>query len=66
MNDLIYLLTGPIIVGIFGLLYMWTHKEWKSLTKEEIFEIWDANADKFGTVEDFARAIEAKLQERNL
>lgn len=65
MNDLLYFLAGPIVIGIFGLLYAWTNKEWKSLTKEEIFEIWDANADKFGTVEDFVRAVERKLEERN-
>lgn len=65
MNDLLYLLIGPAVVGIFALLYKWTSKEWKSLTTEEIFEIWDNNVDKFGNVEQFARALEAKLQERN-
>lgn len=65
MNDLLYLLAGPLFVGVWALLYKWSYKEWKTLTKEEIFEIWDANADVFGTVEDFARAVERKLQERN-
>jgi hypothetical protein len=65
MNDLLYFLAGPIIVGIFGLLYAWTNKEWKSLTTEEIHQIWDNNVDHFGNVEQFARALEAKLQERN-
>lgn len=65
MNDLLYFLVGPIVVGIFGLLYMWSNKEWKTVTKEEIWEIWDDNASKFGTVEDFARKLERKLEERN-
>lgn len=65
MNDLLYLLAGPLFVGVWALLYKWSYKEWKTLTKEEIFEIWDANADVFGTVEDFVRAVERKLQERN-
>lgn len=65
MNDLLYLLIGPVFVGVFALLYKWSYKEWNTLTKEEIFEIWDANADKFGTVEDFVRAVERKLEDRN-
>ena len=65
MNDLLYFLAGPIVIGIFGLLYAWANKEWKSLTTEEIHQIWDNNVDHFGNVEQFARALEAKLQERN-
>jgi hypothetical protein len=66
MNDLLYLLIGPAFVGIFALLYKWTSKEWKSLTTEEIHELWNANVEYAGTVEMFARALEAKLQERNI
>ena len=65
MNDLLYFLIGPIIVGILGLLYKYADREWKSLTTEEIHEIWNANVEYAGTVEMFARALEAKLQERN-
>ena len=42
-------------------------REWKGLTDEEIDELAEANLDfnwKDG-VEDFARAIEAKLKEKN-
>lgn len=66
MNDLLYLLAGPLFVGVFALLYKLSYKEWKSLTTEEIHQIWDNNVDHFGNVEQFARALEAKLQERNL
>lgn len=65
MNDLLYLLAGPLFVGLFAMLYKFSNKEWNTLTKEEIFEIWDTNADRFGTVEDFARALERKFVERN-
>ena len=43
-------------------------KEWQGLTDEEIDELAEANLDfnwKDG-VEDFARAIEAKLKEKNI
>lgn len=65
MNDLLYLLAGPLFVGVWALLYKWSYKEWKSLTTEEIHELWNRNMESFGTVEMFARALEAKLQERN-
>jgi hypothetical protein len=65
MNDLVYLLVGPAIVGWFALMYHMVPREWKSLSKEEIFEIWDTNAENFGSVEDFARALERKIQDRN-
>lgn len=65
MNDLLYILAGPAFVGVFALLYTWTHKEWKSLTTEEIFKLWDANVDKFGNVEEFARDLERAIQEKN-
>ena len=65
MNDLVYFLAGPIVIGIFGLLYVWTNKEWKSLTTDEIHKLWDANVDKFGTVEQFARDLERALKDKN-
>jgi hypothetical protein len=64
MNDLLYLLVGPAIVGIIALIYTAT-REWKSLTKEEIYHLWDTNAEKFGSVEEFARALERAIQEKN-
>ena len=64
MNDLLYLLIGPAIVGIIALVYTAT-REWKTLTTEEIFAIWDANADRFGNVEEFGRALERAIQEKN-
>jgi hypothetical protein len=65
MNDLVYLLVGPAIVGLFALMYHMVPREWKRLSKEEIFEIWDTNAENFGSVEEFARALERKIQDRN-
>jgi len=64
MNDLLYLLVGPAIVGVIALIYTAT-REWKSLTKEEIYHLWDTNAEKFGNVEEFARALERAVQEKN-
>jgi hypothetical protein len=65
MNDLVYLLVGPAIVGLFALMYHMVPREWKSLTTEEIHKIWDDNIDRFGNVEDFARTLERKIQDRN-
>ena len=64
MNDLLYLLVGPAIVGFIAFMYHMT-REWKSLTTEEIFALWDANAEKFGNVEEFGRALERAIQEKN-
>jgi hypothetical protein len=65
MNDLVYLLVGPAIVGLFALMYHMVPREWKSLTEEEIHALWDANMRTFGTVTDFAKALDRKLEERN-
>ena len=65
MTDLIYLLIGPAVVGLFALMYNLAPREWKTLTTEEIFKMWDANVDKFGTVEDFARTLERAIQDKN-
>jgi hypothetical protein len=64
MNDLLYLLVGPAIVGIIAWMYTMT-REWKSLTKEEIYHLWDTNSETFGNVEEFARALERAVQEKN-
>lgn len=40
-------------------------RKWVSLTKEEIYHLWDTNSEKFGSVEDFGRALERAIQERN-
>jgi hypothetical protein len=64
MDDLLYLLVGPAIVGFIAFMYTMT-REWKSLTTEEIFALWDANAEKFGNVEEFGRALERAIQEKN-
>jgi hypothetical protein len=42
-----------------------TEREWVSLTKEEIYHLWDTNSEKFGSVEDFGRAVERAIQEKN-
>jgi hypothetical protein len=67
MNDLIYFLIAPITVAVLILLYKMkaTEREWKSLTKEEIYHLWDTNSEKFGSVEDFGRAVERAIQEKN-
>ena len=65
MNDLMYLFAVPVGLGIFALLYHMVEREWVFLTKEEIYKLWDANAEKFGSVEDFVRAVERSLQEKN-
>ena len=65
MEDLLYLLIGPAIVAIIAWMYTMKEREWVSLTKEEIYHLWDTNSEKFGSVEDFGRAIEAKLKEKN-
>ena len=64
MDDLLYLLVGPAIVGIIAWMYTMT-REWNNLTAEEIFALWDANAEKFGNVEEFGRALERAVQEKN-
>jgi hypothetical protein len=65
MNDLLYLLVGPAIVGIIAWMYTMKEREWVSLTKEEIYHLWDTNSEKFGSVEDFGRAVERAIQEKN-
>jgi hypothetical protein len=35
------------------------------LTKEEIYHLWDTNSEKFGNVEEFGRAVERAIQEKN-
>jgi hypothetical protein len=65
MNDLLYLLVGPAIVGIIAWIYTMKEREWVSLTKEEIYHLWDTNSEKFGSVEDFGRAVERAIQEKN-
>ena len=65
MNDLLYLLVGPAIVGIIAWIYTMKEREWISLTKEEIYHLWDTNSEKFGSVEDFGRAVERAIQEKN-
>ena len=65
MNDLLYLLVGPAIVVIIAWMYTMKEREWVSLTKEEIYHLWDTNSEKFGSVEDFGRALERAIQEKN-
>jgi hypothetical protein len=65
MNDILYLLVGPAIVGIIAWMYTMKEREWVSLTKEEIYHLWDTNSEKFGSVEDFGRAVERAIQEKN-
>jgi hypothetical protein len=65
MNDLLYLLVGPAIVAIIAWMYTMKEREWVSLTKEEIYHLWDTNSEKFGSVEDFGRALERAIQEKN-
>jgi hypothetical protein len=65
MEDLLYLLVGPAIVGVFAWMYSMKEREWVSLTKEEIYHLWDTNSEKFGSVEDFGRAVERAIQEKN-
>jgi hypothetical protein len=65
MNDLLYLLVGPAIVVIIAWMYTMKEREWVSLTKEEIYHLWDTNSEKFGSVEDFGKALERAIQEKN-
>ena len=65
MNDLLYFLIGPAIVGGIAWMYTMKEREWVSLTKEEIYHLWDTNSEKFGSVEDFGRALERAIQEKN-
>lgn len=65
MNDLVYFFAAPGALGMFYLLYRWTDREWVNLTTEEIHKLWDANVDKFGTVEQFARDLEQAIKDRN-
>ena len=65
MEDVLYLLVGPAIVGIIAWIYTMKEREWVSLTKEEIYHLWDTNSEKFGSVEDFGRAVERAIQEKN-
>lgn len=66
MNDLIYFLIAPVTVAVLVVLYeMRNEREWISLTKEEIYHLWDTNSEKFGGVEEFGRALERAIQEKN-
>ncbi len=67
MNDVLYFLVAPITVAVLILLYKMkaTKREWVSLTKEEIYHLWDTNSETFGSVEDFGRALERAIQEKN-
>ena len=65
MNDLIYLFVGPVVIFIFAFLYTWTSRTLVKLTTQEIHDIWNANVDRFGTVEDFARDLERELEKKN-
>jgi len=40
-------------------------REWVGLTDEEILDLWIANHKDTGATDAFARAIEAKLKEKN-
>jgi len=42
-----------------------TYKPWIGLTDEEILDLWIANHKDTGATDAFARAIEAKLKEKN-
>ena len=67
MNDVLYFLVAPITVAVLILLYKMkvAVREWVSLTKEEIYHLWDTNSEKFGSVEDFGKAVERAIQEKN-
>ena len=67
MNDLIYFFIAPVTVAVLVLLYKMkvAEREWVSLTKEEIYHLWDTNSEKFGDVEEFGRALEHAIQEKN-
>jgi hypothetical protein len=65
MNDVLYFLIAPMTVAVLILLYRMYEREWVDLTTEEIFKLWDNNAEKFGSVEQFARALERAIQEKN-
>ena len=66
MNDLLYFLVAPMTVAVLIILYkIRDEREWVSLTKEEIYHLWDTNSEKFGSVEDFGRAVERAIQEKN-
>jgi len=65
MNDVLYFLVAPITVAVLILLYRMYERDWVNLTTEEIFKLWDTNAEKFGSVEQFARALELAIQEKN-
>jgi hypothetical protein len=40
-------------------------REWVGLTDDEILDLWIANHKDTGATDAFARAIEAKLKEKN-
>ena len=65
MTDLAYFFAAPGALGIFYLLYRMTEREWVDLTTEEIHKLWDANVSTFGTVEQFPRALEQAIREKN-
>jgi hypothetical protein len=55
--------------GFFGVITpLYTtppRKEWVGLTDDEILDLWIANHKDTGATDAFARAIEAKLKEKN-
>jgi hypothetical protein len=65
INDLAFFFAVPGAIAIVWLLYRTFEREWVSLSAEEIYKLWDTNAEKFGSVEEFARALERAIQERN-
>ena len=65
MNDVLYFLVAPLTIAVLILLYRMHEREWVDLSTEEIFKLWDTNAEKFGSVEQFARALERAIQEKN-
>ena len=61
---------AAFIIYVDGVPYIWNHeklplqREWQSLTDEEIATLW-ADTEQRLLMKDFARAIEAKLKEKN-
>jgi hypothetical protein len=65
INDLAFFFAAPAAAAVIYLLYRTFEQEWINLTTEEIYKLWDTNAEKFGNVEEFARALERAIQEKN-
>jgi len=53
---------GPNLVGMLNAAGFYRKKEWIGLTDDEIWQEWSSPKD---SALDFARAIEAKLREKN-